>query len=140
MFLTLLKERASKAEQALINAGENQQKKAARKRKREAPVKPTAAGEDGISASRIRAADDDDNDDDDEEERTGRQDIEVVEARQAEVELPDRITVEIMRQKRGKRIKRTAIAHGGSGNNGASDDVGAIAEPQANDNPFGAVW
>jgi hypothetical protein len=149
VFLTLLKERATKPELALINEEETKLKRSTRKRKRGTGGGAAAATPDeGISTSRIRADDDtrqEDNCDDEEGARSKVRDFEVIEAQpssQVEAELPDRTTLEITRQqkknhqkkkhRRGKRLKRT------------DDSLGAIVVPQAgaaaDDNPFGAVW
>lgn len=152
MFLTLLKERATKPELALINEEETKLKRSTRKRKRGTGGGAAAAAasttDEGISTSRIRADDagQEDNCDDEEGGRSKARDFEVIEAQpssQAEAELPDRTTLEVRRQlqtknqqkknhRRGKRLKRT------------DDNLGAIVVPQAgaaaDDNPFGAVW
>jgi hypothetical protein len=139
VFLTLLKQQASKQEMAAINEEEIQIKKATRKRKRggkggAAKATTDDADGEGISTSRIRTASEDGEGDD---ERDGRLDYEVIESRvPAERVLPDRITVEIQRQNQhNKRLKRTVTAH-------ADADAGgdSISTPQADDNPFGAVW
>jgi hypothetical protein len=148
VFLTLLKERATKPELALINEEETKLKRSTRKRKRGTGGAAAATPDEGISTSRIRADDDtrqEDNGDDEEGGRSKVRDFEVIEAQpssQVEAELPDRTTLEITRQqkknhqkkkhRRGKRLKRT------------DDSLGAIVVPQAgaaaDDNPFGAVW
>jgi hypothetical protein len=109
VFLTLLKAHASKPELKAINETEQQQRKqSARKRKRGGAKQPAASEETSISTSRIRdEAEDEDEDQMDEEERGGRS-FEVIETRasggdgrgdeEGLIPLPDRITVEILRQ------------------------------------------
>lgn len=133
VFFTLLTKHASKEELKEINKPEQERKRSG-KRKR--------AGKNGkvaeSSSSRIRAEDDVDDSDD---ERHQGNDFEIVEKKPTEEseklpDLPDRITVELVRSRRGKRPKRTVT----QSSDGSVPDGGSLETEPADDNPFGQVW